>query len=385
MVICQGCGQAFPVPAGYGRSKIQCPGCGVICAVPVDSARQPARAAGSRKTAAPAPAAQEPAAEELPASAPQEPEAVPLFDDEPAAEREPEPAAAPAAKGAEQLVKCRRCGRRVRAQRECPSCDAPESPVAAVTPHALELDEPPGPREWSDLDEDASPYLLADKDLPICPKCKKEMPAGAVLCPACGFNRRTRKKHTRAYQPIARAWETDLTLQQRLMWLAAGNGFHFFFCAALSVVATGAFASVWPFVITWPLLMLVLCFLLGTYDRIEIVRDAKGRTRLTKRWRCFFIPVRPVTTDIRGFTGVTTGQWHDAGCLEYFVFISLLTLGLVPGFIWYYVAIHKVYFHVALAVEHGMPEVYVYRGRSDRQMNEIADVLCNASGLKRLG
>jgi hypothetical protein len=60
-------------------------------------------------------------------------------------------------------------------------------------------------------------------------------------------------------------------------------------------------------------------------------------------------------------------------------------MALVPGFIWWYVAIYKVYFHVALAQDHGHSEVYVYRGRSQEQMNEIADAPCSASGLQRPG
>jgi hypothetical protein len=381
MVICQGCGQAFDVPEGYGRNKIQCPGCGVICAVPADAPRQPARAA-AKKAPVPAPAPiPEPAAEDQAAEWLREPEPAPLFDDEPAPE--PPPVLAPVSKRKEMLFPCRRCGRPVRAQRECPSCDAGELPVDAPGSRALELDEPPLPQGHPDLDEDPSPYLFAEKDLPTCPRCKKEMPRGAVLCAACGFNRRTRRKHARTYEPIARSWDTDLTLKQRLMWVAAGQGFHWF-CAAMGV-ALGTFASPWPFVLTWPWMTAVLCFVLGTYDRIELVRDSKGRVKVTKQWRFFFVPARPVTTEVRGFEGVTTGQWHDAGFLEYFVFLSLLTMALVPGFIWWYVAIYKVYFHVALAQDHGHSEVYVYRGRSQEQMNEIADALCNASGLQRLG
>ncbi len=376
MVICQGCGKAFDVPEGYGRNKIQCPGCGVICAVPADAERKPARAGAK---AVPAPVVEDPAFEDPAVIGRHEPEPVPLFDDEPAPKA---PAPVTSRNKKEMLFPCRRCGELIRAQRECPTCDAPESPVLAVAAHTLELDDvdlPPG----EDFEEDASPYLFADKDLPICPKCRKEMPEGAVMCAACGFNRRTRRKHARTYQPIARVWETDLTLRQRLMWLAAGQGFHWF-CAALGV-ATGTFDSPWPFVVTWPLLTAVLLFLLGTYDRIEIVRDTKGRAKVTKMWRVFFVPTQPVTTEVRGFEGVTTGQWHDAGFLEWFVFLSLLCNGLIPGLIWFYVAIYKVHFHVALAIDHGHSDVYIYRGRSQEQMNDIADALCDASGLKRLG
>src|SRR5262245_54636760 len=116
MVICQGCGQAFEVPAGYGRNKIQCPGCGVICAVPADGGRQPAGASsrgGARRAPAaapdPGPDLEEQAAGWL--NPPEPPPPAPLCDDEPAPEPPPAPRTKPAGKPQELLFPCRRCGR----------------------------------------------------------------------------------------------------------------------------------------------------------------------------------------------------------------------------------------------------------------------------------
>src|SRR5436305_2041443 len=113
-VICQGCGQAFAVPPGYSRNKIQCPGCGVICQVPagdVDRSEEPL---------------------------PQEPETA------------PEPT--------------------------FPRQDAAGVPVVAVPPLSLELDEPAFvPREQEEDDEEPDPYDMVDKDKPRCPKCRKDM------------------------------------------------------------------------------------------------------------------------------------------------------------------------------------------------------------------
>src|SRR5262245_43129039 len=74
-VICQGCGQAFDVPEGYARNKIQCPGCGVICPVPEGGGAAPARprrAAPARDVEAAAAALAAPAAPPaaIPVSAP---------------------------------------------------------------------------------------------------------------------------------------------------------------------------------------------------------------------------------------------------------------------------------------------------------------------------
>jgi hypothetical protein len=129
---------------------------------------------------------------------------------------------------------------------------------------------------------------------------------------------------------------------------------------------------------------MILCFVLGTYDRITLMRDSRGRVKITKVWRFCFVPLQPVTTEVRGFEGITTGQWHDAGFLEWFVLASLLPLGIIPSIIWWYNAIYKMHFHVALAMDHGHAEVYLYRGRSQEQMNDIADTVASVSGLRRL-
>lgn len=382
MVICQGCGQAFPIPAGYTRNKIQCPGCGVICAVPADVERQPARPPGRKARATPEPAAEDQAANLLNDSEP-----LPMMEVEPVAVAAPVPAAAPrkapASKKPALPFQCRRCGRAIRKQRECPSCDAveeAEQPVDAFQPHSLELDDAPaGPGQVEDED-DASPYLFAEKDRPVCPKCKSQLPADSVFCTSCGFDMQRRKKRVRTYQPMARTWETDYPLRTRLTWVGAAMSFHALWIF-LNLVGGG---GTWPIVVA-PLLLAILSFVFGTYEQLELTRDEKGRVWVTKQWRFCFMPMKPETTAVRGFEGVTTGQWHDAGFLEWFVLGSLLFLFLVPAIIWWYVAIHKEHYHVALAVDHGHSELYLYRGRSQEQMNEIADAVCNATGLQRLG
>ena len=102
------------------------------------------------------------------------------------------------------------------------------------------------------------------------------------------------------------------------------------------------------------------------------------------RGRAFFVPMAPATTEVRGYEGVVSGPWHDVGFLEWFVLISLLPWGVLPGLVWYYNAIHRPQFMVALAEDHGHAAVYVYRGRSAEQMNDIADALCKAASLRRL-
>lgn len=390
MVICHGCGQAFSPPAGYTRNKIQCPTCGVICAVADAAAVPPPPDDAADWLRGPAPAAAEPPLAE----------AVPLNEvvippNEPAAP----PPLPPKARGL--LFACRRCGRMIRRQRECPVCDADEpgllspepaeapaspapplAPLPVARPMSLELDDEPAlPMRVADddLDEEATPYVLADKDHPICPECTRPMEPGAVLCLRCGYNRRTRKKTQRTYEPIERTWDNGLPLIGRLTWFAAMQGGHLF------LLGIGVLVGYWkPFVVSWPFLILLSAFLFGTYDRITIRRDRRGRATLIKRWHAFFIPLAPKATEIRGFEGVVTGQWDNPGFWEWFVWVTLLPWGLIPAVIYYFLVIHQPYFFVGLALDHGRAAVYVYRGRSGAQMGQISDFLCEAAELRRL-
>ena len=399
-VICQGCGQAFELSEGYARNKIQCPGCGVICPVPAETTARRGRSAAppAREVPRPEPAALE---EEAAAWLNEAPEAPAPLRERPPSRAEPESTAvepvAPERTPEAKLFACRRCGQLVRRQRECPVCDAegegilPAEPEAArpatasaavvgLAPHSLELDEPAAPGAAAEDEEEPSPYLLAGPALPRCPKCHRDLPAlGAVVCVACGFNLRTRKKASRSYDPIARSWVSEMSLANRLMWVGAFQGFHL-----LLTIGAGLNGHVTPFLVAWVPLTAIVCFVLGTYDRIELTRDTRGRVTLTKHWRFCFFPIAPKVTEVQGFEGVVIGQWNDTGVWEWLVFVSLLFLGIIPALIWWYNTIYKNYFHVALARDHGHAEVYVFRGRSEEQMHDIARALCEATGLRNI-
>jgi hypothetical protein len=294
----------------------------------------------------------------------------------------------PARKATEDRVKCRRCGQLIRRQRECPRCDAepggvlPVEPdekpkdVLGLAPHSMELDGP-GPLSLaSEQEEDESPYQISGQ-MPTCPKCKKDMEKGAVICLSCGFDLRKRKKVARSYEPIARSWETEMPLKTRLMWMAAFQAFHAFLTIGALLGGFG-----WAFFIAWFPFTGLLCFILGTYDKTELTRDARGRATMIKSWRFCFVPLMPEKTEIRGFQGVVSGQYNNAGIWEWLVFGSLFCMGLIPAIIWWFNVIHRSQYYVALARDHGHAEVYVYRGRNDEQAVEIGKVLREASGLR---
>lgn len=383
-VICEGCGQRVPIPEGYRRNKIQC-ACGVICAVP-ESARQEADAPTPNRAAAKPNSVEEEAERWLldepppapptsePLSAARLPPSVPADSGKQAAESG---ARQPAI--VEKRFPCRRCRRLIRRQGECPDCNP------GVRPSAERADEQPvwwpsvdKPDDKEDEEEEASPYGVEGADDVKCPKCCFMLPPGSVLCVRCGFDLKKRKRVSRTYQPIERVWETSASYQTRFT--------AFLGCEAvgLGVGLWGVFwggADLGVFLGAFLGLTGMLAFLFGTFDRIHLTRDPRGRVQLTKTWRVAFYALSPQSIDVRSFEGIVSGRHREVSTWEYWIFFLLLFCAIVPGIIWWYLAIYKVTYHVSLSRDHGFPSYILYSGWSEMQMREIAYTLRDASGL----
>jgi hypothetical protein len=199
-----------------------------------------------------------------------------------------------------------------------------------------------------------------------------------VLCVRCGFHLQKRKKVAKTYQPIDREWETNYSLGTRRT--------VFIVCEIVSSALglTGVFwggADLGVFVGAFLLFTAIMMFLLGTYPRIRLTRDARGRAQITKTWRAGFYALQPKTTDVRGFEGIVSGQHRDVTSMDYVMLLVLFVSGIIPAIIWWYLAFHKVTFHVSLSRDHGYPAYIVYSGWDQMQMKEIAYALRDASGL----
>jgi hypothetical protein len=375
-VICEGCGQRVPIPEGYRRNKIQC-ACGVICSVP-EAARQEAGAPVPKRSAAPpSPSVEEEAErwllDDSPASPPPS-EAPPIF-------REPEPVAEPKPARskpavAEMRFPCRRCRRMIRRQGECPDCNGvpPQTTESGERVWWPSVDEPAD----KDEEEDSSPYGVEGADDVKCPQCCFMLPAGSVLCVRCGFHLKKRKKVVKSYQPIERVWETNAPLQKRLTL--------FIVCATIFVITgvVGIFdGGLEPGAIVFSFLSVtaMAAFLFGTFDRIHLIRDERGRVRLTKTWRFCFFARPPQRIDVHSYEGIVSGRHRDLSFWDYLIFFMLVISGIIPGLIWWYMAIYKVSFHVSLSRDHGFPSYILYSGWSETQMKEIAYTLRDAAGL----
>jgi energy-converting hydrogenase Eha subunit A len=390
-VICEGCGQRVPIPEGHRRNKIQCP-CGVICPVP-ESARQEAEPPTPKRAASPSPPAIEQEAERWllddppPPPPPSEPPS--FHEPEPVAQPKPPPPTPPKIGGgrggaarkpavAAMRFPCRRCRQLIRRQGECPDCDGF---VRSQTPQENEepvwwpsVDTP----EAKDEEEDSSPYTVEGDEDVKCPKCCFMLPHGSVLCVRCGFHLQERKKLIRSYQPMEREWETSASYVTRLL---AYSG-----CLAVGLVLglIGVFwggADLGVFIGAFLLLAAMLAFLIGTFDRIHLTRDARGRVKLTKTWRVAFHPLKPRSIDVWSYEGIMSGRHRPVSPWDSWILYFLIVFGIIPGIIWWYLVFYKITYQVALSRDHGFPEYTVYSGGSEKQMKEIAYALRDASGL----
>jgi ribosomal protein L37E len=332
-ITCHGCGQRFDVPDDYQRRKIRCAACGVYCEVPEPSKKSSA--------------AKMPAKEKVKHSSPAG-DADAIFAD--AYREEAVAKRAPEAKITDPLP-------------------ASPPPLPAIEPLVT-----------SDKD-DGSPYRFADPDLRKCPDCQKGLAPDAKVCTHCGFNLETRKRPVRVYDEVCRSWESGWPLSKRLRVYLGAQA-----VVLSSVILGGSLFGHWGvFATPYITFTALLTFVLGTFDRLDLSRDKRGRVRLTQTWRVFFFPRAPGTINLREYEGIATGPGTQGGFMDWIVFLMFLQLGILPGVFWFFFGMHQQSFYVALTKNHGFPECMLYRGWDEKRIREIAETLHEVAELPYAG
>jgi hypothetical protein len=378
-ILCHGCGKRFDLPDDFKRRKKQCPFCGVMCDVAGATAGAPAPPAAPPAQPVPVrtpPPVREAIAERVlvardprPADAP-----VPLAEETPVLPADPTaptittacpqcraPVAVPS--GRHGPIRCPRCAMLV--------ADPSFGGTDAVRPAAR-----PAQHVHHDEGDDGNPYAVVDTGERPCPECGNRMAAGDVVCMDCGFNRQTgRKPPKRVFDRVDRSWEAGWPFKKRLLVFGALQG-SFFLIGMIMVALKG---NVGTFIGTWIGFTLMLSFVTGTYDRLDLARNKRGAIRLSKTWRLCFFPFRTDTIDWREYQGVVVGLGYTTGFLDWLVMVNLLVLGVVPGIIWFTLMNRDSYL-AALTREHGFPALTLYQGWSQEHAEDIARTLHEVAG-----
>jgi hypothetical protein len=370
-VLCAGCGGTVRVPDDFGRERIRCPECGVFCPVPA-SARQ-------RSAERPAAPRQEKGG---------------TGDPPVRTGGTPVPPAVP---------RCPVCGQDVPVPGRCAECEAaaalaapaarapkPRRSDVPIDPDADPEPEPepepvpmtvvrPGKR-WTREDEDGSPYDLGPgQEERRCPRCAKVLKEeDKVVCPECDFDLVRNRPAIRVYQPIDQTWVSGMGVALRWQLFMTIEVLMFFSALLVSALLED-YTTLLP--------MAIFCtplwwFVLGTYFRIRLSRNTKGRVRVEKVWYVCFLGRSPRRLYLGDYEGVASGVVNEGKFWEWVLLLPFLAAGLIPAIFWWYFAIHQDIYFTSLTRDHGFPDEPIYRGWSEERMRETERLMREIAGLK---
>jgi hypothetical protein len=197
------------------------------------------------------------------------------------------------------------------------------------------------------------------------------MPVEGILCPACGFDQEAGARRPRTYEPVDRTWESGWPLPRRVRLFWIGQAVF------LPLGVLGAwFLGEWAALMApWLVVSALTAFLLGTFARTELLRNERGKVRISLTWRICFL-LRPTETIRRSeYEGVISAKGPAAGTGEWIVLIVLLLSGLLPGVRWWRSVMQRDSYFVALTRDHGFPERTLYWGRDGGQAEEMAKTI----------
>ena len=273
-------------------------------------------------------------------------------------------------------LRCPACGRPfpLRVPAVCPDCGCPiDRPPEAVAPKpgAVTLIE-------GTTDDDGKPYtVVGGRPIPRCPECDARLPAeDAPRCDHCGWDRATGRKIPKTYAPIRRMWEGGWPLQTRLVAFGVCQALNVGTVALIFAEEGRAVTTVFGFIVA----VAMQALLLGTFDRLDLVRSSKGKVTLTQRWRIAFWPLEPKTLRWRECEEIRV-MHGEAGCLEWAVFLMLLGSTLIGGLLFYWFVIRPGPVKAALCKDLGDPAAVLYLGTSTERAEEIARTVSEATNM----
>lgn len=323
-VYCNGCGKRLDVPAGYGRAKMRCEDCGVFTELPKEVREQGQAAEAESPPASPGRA---------------EPQVVRAA--KPKTPPKPKPApAAPANDDGYQFV------------------------------DDTEDDKPPT-RETliaGTQDDDLNPYTVTgDAPTKRCLECERKVEIAAKVCVHCGYNFESKEKAKRTYQPIDKTWESGLPFEKRLMIFIGLQVVNF-------VTLVASVIGGYSLGVTFILVLMTVglqAFLCGTFDKLILTRNPKGKVTLTTIWRYAFIPRPPDYVKWKEHESVIVVRSNEFDPIDWCFALILLGYCIIPGVAFWYFVIRPDKFAVTLCRDHGFPETPIFRTSNETLANEI--------------
>jgi hypothetical protein len=227
-------------------------------------------------------------------------------------------------------------------------------------------------------DDDGKPYALPPEADQPCPQCERLLPAKATTCAQCGYDAEAIARAKKIFKPIFREWDSGLTLEKRFQIFSA-----FLVLDAITFIYTiiKRGASIGDCV---GLLMMVglQAFLFGTFDRLSVRRNEKGKTKLTTTWRVCFIPRAPETIAWREFPGVRIVHRNEPGLTDWAMVFVLLPMLIIPAILWWWYVIRADRYDVHLCGVHGTVETCIHRSRDMERSRDVVSVVADACVLQ---
>jgi hypothetical protein len=349
-VTCSSCGAKVTIPEGHSRAKIRCTSCGYYADVPAEMRSVVDKDSGS--------------------SPPQK--------SNPQLAKVKTTNAASSARKSQSAT-----GSPLTPNPSPPRGEGNKSRKAKPNNNALdprpnfESEEPVGPNllDGDDIERDgleASPYTVPGVGVKKCPECRGELPIDAALCVHCGIELGTKeRKVKREYSPLFKEWEAYARLDTRLKVFIGLMVLNLFF-GVLTILA-GKSESIMAWLTAIALQAGLQAFLVGTFDKLTIKRNAKGKTEIIKLWRFFFFPTPPQKIDWKVSHGTAIVATHNPGPLEWGVMLYLLCcVAIVPGLLFYWFVIRPDRYDVVLCDLHGSTDQALFRTTT----RDIADEIC---------
>jgi hypothetical protein len=239
---------------------------------------------------------------------------------------------------------------------------AAPAPVRTPAPKAPKLKPVPGE------EEPGGTFGIATSQTVHCPRCQMVLSAATDACGGCGYDPRLSKKTT--FEPLTRQWHAGWSLAVRVQVFLASEAFGFLMAVLATLLGEPVLALIMFTIFTG-----LTAYLLGTFNRVQLTRNERGRITLTDTWRICFISKPPAKLRLSEYDGIATGKESDADMWSWVICVILLGFGLVPGGIFWYLAIYQDKFYVTLTRDHGALAYNLYRGPNEDRTMEMAETM----------